>query len=243
MPESKLNVKLLTCTNDPVNVIYVSSRQCYSSDFAWDISRKPVSLQEQESFIKKIIESGHESPLEHVSFTFAVEGISRAATHQLVRHRIASYSQQSQRYVVENDFSYIVPPTIKRNPELLKEYMDFMSVAQKKYDQIIKCLNECGISGEKASQDARFVLPNAAETKIVITMNCRELIHFFGLRCCSRSQWEIFALACEMLKLVKEKLPCVFESAGAKCEKLKYCPEIKKFSCGRYPLKLHDDKK
>jgi thymidylate synthase (FAD) len=238
MPERELKVKLLSSTQNALSLIYAACRQCYSAEFAGDIYKKAKEDPEKmEKFITKIVASGHESPLEHVKFTFAIEGVSRALTHQLVRHRLASYSQQSQRYVKESNFDYIIPPTIKKDPQALKEYKDVLGRIQDGYNRLLQLLQEKGIVGEKANQDARFVLPQGSETKIVVTMNVRELIHFFSLRCCSRAQWEIKALADNMLAICKKELPAVFLNAGAKCEALKYCPEGEKFTCGRYPVK------
>ncbi len=238
MPQTKLNIKLLETSENPISLIYAACRQCYSDKFAGDIfAEKQNSLKKQEDFVKNVVASGHESPLEHVKFTFAVEGVSRALTHQLVRHRLASYSQQSQRYVKEKDFSYIIPPSIKKNPKASVEFNRLMVEIQASYDKLSKYLSESGKEGQMANQDVRFVLPQAAETKIVVTMNCRELLHFFKHRCCSRAQWEIRALANAMLKICKEKLPAVFLKGGAKCEDLGYCPEGEKFCCGKYPVK------
>jgi len=238
MPQTKLNIKLLETSENPISLIYVACRQCYSDKFAGDIfSEGKISLKKQEDFVKSVVASGHESPLEHVKFTFAIEGVSRALTHQLVRHRLASYSQQSQRYVKEKDFSYIIPPSIKNNPKALAEFSKLMTEIQASYDKLSKYLSEGGKEGQSANQDVRFVLPQAAETKIVVTMNSRELLHFFKHRCCSRAQWEIRALANAMLKICKEKLPAVFSNGGAKCEDLGYCPEGEKFCCGKYPVK------
>jgi len=240
MPETRLNVKLLERTQNAIEIIYSSCRQCYSSTFAGDIFEGAVSSQDKTKageFIKKVVQSGHESPLEHVKFTFAVEGVSRALTHQLVRHRIASYSQQSQRYVKETEFDFVIPPFFAGNAELKAKFTGMMEGIQKNYNELLEILKRSGREGESANQDARFVLPQAAETKIVVTMNCRELKHFFEHRCCTRAQWEIRALANEMLGICKKEIPEVFDSAGAKCEKLGFCPEGAKFTCGRYPAK------
>ena len=187
-------------------------------------------------FIQSMIRTGHESPLEHVSFTFSIEGLSRAASHQLVRHRIASYSQQSQRYVNEQTGTYIIPPAIAQFDDIRREYEQLMGIARKAYATIEELLKRHGIEGSKAHEDARYVLPQAVETKIVVTMNCRELLHFFRLRCCSRAQWEIRTLANQMLELCRLKLPAVFAQAGATCEMLGYCPEDERFSCGKHPV-------
>lgn len=238
MSKVTMNVKLLEMSQNPISLIYAACRQCYSEKFSGDVfSDDSISIEKQEAFVKKIVSSGHQSPLEHVKFTFAIEGVSRALTHQLVRHRIASFSQQSQRYVKEKDFDYIIPPTIEKNQEAKNEFEKLMLTIQKSYTRLLLLMGQDNISGEAANQDARFCLPQAAETKIVVTMNCRELLHFFQHRCCSRAQWEIRQLANKMLDICKEKLPAVFTGSGAKCEILEYCPEGEKFSCGRYPVK------
>ncbi len=240
MPEKKINVKLLQNTDNALAVIYAACRQCYSPLFAGEIYEDMSGAGEREKasgFIRKVVKSGHESPLEHVTFTFAVEGVSRALTHQLVRHRLASYSQQSQRYVKEDDFDFIIPPVFEEDEELKNRFLSVMSDIRKGYNDILSFLEKKGIKGERANQDARFVLPQAAETKIVVTMNCRELIHFFAHRCCARAQWEIRELAGIMLEVCKRELPEVFSGFGAKCERLGYCPEGAVFGCGRFPVK------
>ncbi len=238
MPQSKLRVELMDVTQNAISIIYAACRQCYSEKFAGDVFMDEAhDTKKEEAFIQKVASSGHESPLEHVKFTFAIEGVSRALTHQLVRHRVASYSQQSQRYVKEKDFDYIVPPSIERNNAAKEEFEKMMSVIQNSYTRLLEFMAADNLSGELANQDARFILPQAAETKIVVTMNCRELLHFFRHRCCSRAQWEIRQLANRMLDICKAKLPAIFSASGAKCVSLEYCPEGDKFSCGRYPVK------
>lgn len=237
MAEANLNVKILSMTSEPLKVIYSACRQCYSSKFAGDIFEEKISEEKMAKFVQKVVSSGHESPLEHVSFCFVIEGISRTCSHQLVRHRIASYSQQSQRYVKEEDFDYIIPPSIKKDPYLKNIFEQTMKNIQQSYNKMISYFSEKGKSGEKVNQDVRFLLPGASETKIVVTMNCRELIHFFRMRLCTRAQWEIRNLSLKMLDICKEKLPAVFSNAGAKCDWLGYCPEGEKFTCGRYPTK------
>jgi len=238
MASVKMRAELLDSTKDALEVIYAACRQCYSSDFAYNIFKKGQSNKEETAkFVKQVIASGHESPLEHVKFTFAIEGVSRALTHQLVRHRLASYSQQSQRYVKASDFGYIIPPSMENNPEMKKEFLSTMQTIQKSYDKLIKLFEQNSKKGEKANQDARFVLPQASETKIVVTMNVRELLHFFKERCCTRAQWEIRSLANKMLEICKKTLPEVFADAGEKCVSLNYCPEGQKFSCGKFPTK------
>lgn len=239
MPETKLNLSLLGKTDNAVAIIYAACRQCYSPAFAGEIFDKAVTDEDPEKtrkFIEKVVASGHESPIEHVKFTFAIEGVSRALTHQLVRHRVASYSQQSQRYVKAENFNYIIPPSFKKDDKIKDRFLSIIENIQEGYNDLLDLLKDKGKEGEAANQDARFVLPQAAETKIVVTMNCRELKHFFGHRCCSRAQWEIRAMADAMLKICREELPEVFGNAGAKCEEIKYCPEGEKFTCGKYPV-------
>lgn len=222
-----MKVRLIEHTNNPLKLIYNSARQCYSSSFTTD--NEEVSKEDMSLLVKEILASGHTSPSEHVSFTFAVEGVSRALTHQLVRHRIASYSQQSQRYVNEKEFDYIIPPSVtKHSKELEKEYTKIMKYINVKYKRLI----DLGIPKE----DARLLLPNACETKIYITMNARSLINFFADRCCKRAQWEIRAMANRMSKLCIDVLPEVFIKGGAKCFKTKTCPELERFACGMFPL-------
>ena len=230
MPEAKLKVLLLANTPNPEEVIAMAAKLCYSPSDIEGLKEK-IKAKEQKAFVEKLVSVGHMSPVEHVSFTFGVEGISRACSHQLVRHRVASYSQQSQRYVRETEFDYVIPETIKADPLLTKAFKLNMKKAQDEYNKVIKALGEQGITGENASQDARFLLPNAAETKIVVTMNARELLHFFRVRCCNRAQWEIRAMATDMLRLVKGEAPVIFKDAGPGCVKGK-CPEGK-MSCGK----------
>ena len=232
-----MEVRLLERSLNAVDLIYAACRQCYSPAFAGDICREEHNPEEQKRFISHVVSSGHLSPLEHVKFTFAIQGVSRALTHQLVRHRIASYSQQSQRYVKEEAFEYITPPSINKHPAMLQVFEEVMADIQRGYNRLLAAYREHGVEGEQANQDARFVLPQAAETKIVVTMNARELLHFFAHRCCMRAQWEIRALGNAMLKICQAELSCVFEKAGARCEELGFCPEHAKFSCGRYPVK------
>jgi thymidylate synthase (FAD) len=239
MPQKDLRVELLASTPDALALIYAAFRQCYYAGYAGDMWPRLLSgeieREKQADFVRRTLESGHDSPVEHVSFTFAIEGISRACSHQLVRHRIASYSQQSQRYVTDT-MDYILPPAIARIPEARERFEAFMAEVSSAYSDL-KAILEAHGRKQKANEDARFVLPQAAETKIVVTMNVRSLLHFFNLRCCLRAQWEVRAMADEMLRLCREALPPLFMTAGAKCEALGYCPESPKFSCGKYPTK------
>ncbi len=201
-------VQLLTHTPEPERVVAAAARLCYSASSIDDLMGREKA--EQEKLLRKILDLGHFSVLEHVSFTFGVEGISRACTHQLVRHRLASYSQQSQRYVsFDKQFDAVMPPTIADKPELATRYEALMAEIHQHYCEFL----EAGVPAE----DARFVLPNAAMSKIVISMNARELNHFFRLRCCRRAQWEIMLMAKEMLKLARQAAPALFASAGPGC--------------------------
>jgi len=231
MRKAKLKVILLTHTPDPEAAVAMAAKLCYSPSDVEDLKEK-VGRKSQKDFVERLMKMGHMSPVEHVSFTFAVEGISRACSHQLVRHRLASYSQQSQRYVSESaGFDYVIPPSIQSDRELRKAFVQFMDEAQQAYNDLICKLHEKGLKGEAANQDARFLLPNAAETKIMVTMNARELLHFFKVRCCNRAQWEIRAMAELMLKSVKKAAPVIFKKAGPGCLYAS-CPEGE-YSCGK----------
>lgn len=232
-----MKVSILAHTPNIENVIASSGRLCYSKVGVNELLQKH-SKEDNERFIKMLADMGHHSPLEHVSFTFAVEGVSRALTHQLIRHRIASYSQQSQRYVnLDKTFEYITPSEILNDDELNYGFNHIMSVLHNAYMVIsgnlkVKYLEKGMTEKEatkKAIEDARYILPNACETKIVFTMNVRTLLHFFEKRCCSRAQWEIRNLANEMLRQCKEISPILFSSAGSTCKK-GYCTEGK-MSC------------
>lgn len=240
MPVSPLSVELLASTPNALSLIYAAFRQCYHAGFVADMWPRlvegAVDREVQADFVRKVLESGHDSPIEHASFTFAVAGISRACSHQIVRHRLASYSQQSQRYVDGSSMDYVLPPAIAKIPEARERFEAFMDEVGNAYRDLKGILEAHGRK-DKAKEDARFVLPQAAETRIVITMNCRALLHFFHLRCCLRAQWEIRALAEAMLALCKAELPAIFATAGAKCESLGYCPEAPRFACGRYPTR------
>ena len=214
-------VKLITHTPEPEKVIASAAKLCYSSSDIGSLMNG-LTTEKVETFIKKLTDLGHQSPLEHCTFTFGIEDVSRALSHQLVRHRIASYSQKSQRYVKEGQFEYIIPPKIIENRADKNVYEDFMRYAQETYDYFIRN----GIPAE----DARFVLPNACETKIIVTMNIRSLLHFFDERCCNRAQWEIRQMADMMLDICKEVAPNVFAKAGASCVRGK-CKEGK-MCCG-----------
>lgn len=231
MPEASLKVILLRHTPNPEETIALAAKLCYSPSDIEALKGK-IEAKDQQAFVERLMKMGHHSPIEHASFTFAIEGISRACSHQLVRHRLASYSQQSQRYVSEAaGFDYVIPPSIKDDPELAAAFGRCMDQAQEAYRVMVAELNKRGITGEAANQDARFVLPNAAETKIIVTMNARELLHFFRQRCCMRAQWEIRAMADEMLKLAQAVAPVIFGLAGPGCL-AGQCPEGE-YSCGK----------
>lgn len=222
-------VKLLASTPNAANVVAAAAKLCYSPSGAADIL-KGLDSKKTESFLKMLNESGHMSPFEHVSYTFAIEGISRVATHQLVRHRVASYSQQSQRYVEMNIPSCIVPPAIKDNSVALE-------IFQKQIDSTWECYKKLVATGI-TKEDARFILPHGAETRIVVTMNARELHHFFSLRLCKRSQWEIRELARQMFILVREVSPKLFVKGGPSCITDGSCGEV--HSCGNPYLSLEN---
>ncbi len=239
MPSVTPKVVLLTHTPEPIATIYASFRQCYHAGFVGDMWEKLLSgeipKEKQAAFISSLIESGHTSPIEHVSFTFAISGVSRALTHQLVRHRLASYSQQSQRYVDGSSFDYVIPPSIANDPPALEKFTKLMEHIAENYKELNSML---ALGGRAASsiEDARFILPQAAATRIVVTMNCRVLLNFFEHRCCFRAQWEIREVAHMMLNTCRKVLPAIFDPVGAKCERLKYCPEGEKYTCGLYPV-------
>lgn len=229
MPEKNLHVELIAHTPLPEQVCALGAKLCYAkADVA--ALREKISAQDQSAFLEKIMESGHLSVLEHATFTFAVEGVSRVLLAQLTRHRIASFSVQSQRYVsLAQTFSYIIPPAIKAlGEEAVARYQAQMDQMQAWY---VEWQQQLGAKGEKSNEDARFVLPNACETRLIVTMNVRELMHFFELRCCMRAQWEIRGLAEEMLRLCKQAAPVLFANAGPGCVRGK-CPEGDK-SCGK----------
>ncbi|MGC8935995.1 MAG: FAD-dependent thymidylate synthase [Candidatus Methanomethylicaceae archaeon] len=219
-----MKVTLLSFTPDPERVVAASARQCYSK-FSATKALRELTESDIQRLLKKVIGSGHLSVLEHASFTFAIEGISRACSHQLVRHRIASYSQQSQRYVKLDEIEFIVPDTISKNDEWMKEFCEALELCKRCYKRLL----ESGVPAE----DARYILPQATPTKIVVTMNARSLINFFELRCCLSAQWEIRRLAEEMLSLVREVAPNIFENAGPFCVTRKVCPE-KKYDCPKW---------
>lgn len=241
-----INVQLLTHTPDPQAIVACSAKLCYSST---DINSLKNSLTDEkvESFLEMLNEIGHESPIEHAVFTFGIEGVSRSLLAQITRHRMASFSVQSQRYVSENAFEFVTPPEIESIPQAKELYLKAMQQDQEQYDKLTEILTlkhtkdfiDSGkdektakrLASKKAIEDARFVLPNACTTKMICTMNARSLLNFFQHRCCMRAQWEIRELADLMLAEVKKVAPVMFKTAGPPCVKGK-CPEGK-MSCGK----------
>jgi thymidylate synthase (FAD) len=206
-----MDVRLLYHTPDPERAVAAAARLCYAPVGASELLDS-MSEEAVLKVLKTVIESGHHSALEHASYTFAVDGVSRAMTHQLVRHRLASYNQQSQRYVAFRDEpEFVVPPDVATDAAAEERFRAAVDAAFRAYRELM----ELGIPAE----DARYLLPNATETKIVVTMNVRELLHFFELRCCNRAQWEIRALAHRMLELAEPTAPYIFMDAGAACRR------------------------
>ncbi|HPZ44315.1 MAG TPA: FAD-dependent thymidylate synthase [Bacillota bacterium] len=252
MGAKKMSVTLLRYTPDPQEIVAMGAKLCYSGADIESL-KYGIESRDQAPFLERLLDLGHLSPIEHASFTFGIEGVSRSLLAQITRHRIASFSVKSQRYVParpaartagkanpaapegredtagEEVFGYIIPPRIEAlGPEAVRLFESQMRQIQTWYDEWVERL---GKNGESSYEDARFVLPNAAETKMLVTMNARELLHFFTLRCCNRAQWEIRALAREMLRLVKPVAPVIFSKAGPACLKGP-CPEGE-MSCGK----------
>jgi thymidylate synthase (FAD) len=221
-----MDVVLLYSTPDPERAVAAAARLCYAPIGAAQLL-ETMSEQTVRRVLKTIIDSGHHSALEHASYTFAIDGVSRAMTHQLVRHRLASYNQQSQRYVSFADQpDFVVPPAVAADPAAAERFGAAVDTAFAAYQELIAL----GVEAE----DARYLLPNATETKIVVTMNVRELLHFFTLRCCNRAQWEIREVAHRMLGLAEASAPYIFMDAGSACRRGP-CPEGK-LTCGTpYP--------
>lgn len=221
-----MKVTMLSHTENPEQVIAAAAKLCYSQKADISTLLSDLTPEKVEKFVQKLESLHHESPVEHVSFTFGIEGVSRALLAQITRHRVgASFSVRSQRYCSEEDFQYVVPESIKRHEKHCVRYKALMADIQNFYNKLV----ELGVPKE----DARMVLPNACHTRMVVTMNVRELWHFFNLRCCTRAQSEIRELANTMLKLCKEVSPLLFAHAGAACVK-GYCPEGS-MSCGKAP--------
>ena len=241
-----LKVYLIAHTPMPEKVVSAAAKMCYS-DAGADALLDGMTDEAADRFLHMLSELGHESPIEHASFTFAIEGVSRSLLAQITRHRIASFSVQSQRYVRKDAFEYVVPPEIAKNEEALSLYKETLDLLQQRYDRLAEILSQQrraefeaqGLSDRQVSQkaekaaieDARYVLPNACETKMIMTMNTRSLLNFFRLRCCNRAQWEIRELAWQMLALCRRAAPALFEKAGPACL-FGPCSEGK-MTCGR----------
>ena len=237
MPRSEMKVVLVRHTLSPEEVVALGARLCYSKARVDDLLER-VEAKDQKDFVHKIMSMGHDSVLEHASFTFGIEGVSRTLLAQITRHRVASFSVQSQRYVsYESGFGYIVPPKIEAlGEDAVAEFEQQMATIHQWYTDWQKKLG----TGEGGNEDARFVLPGACETRMMVTMNVRELRHFFSLRMCSRAQWEIRALAAEMHRLCMEVAPTLFENAGPGCLR-GACPEGEK-TCGKM-LQIRQERK
>ncbi len=254
-----IKVTLLAHTPNPEQTVAAAAKLCYSPSGIEDI-RDGLTEEKTASFVNMLSSIGHASPMEHASFTFGIEGISRACSHQLVRHRIASYSQQSQRYVDGNSFEYVIPPEIESDEHTLEVYSKVIDIEMKAYSEIrdalaVKYIKEfsdkeyagsdaeiisafkaddkskCSAFIKKANEDARYILPNACTTKIVCTFNARSLENFFAHRCCNRAQWEIREVAFQMLRLVKPIAPHIFAKSGPSCMRGN-CPEGN-MTCGK----------
>ena len=223
---------MIAHTNDPEKTVAAAAKLCYS-DAHIETLLDGLSPEKTAAFLQKLSDLGHASPIEHASFTFGIEGVSRTFLAQVTRHRIASFSVQSQRYVRLEDFRYVIPPEIEAIPQAKAQFIESMNADAQKYLELVQTLEQAhterlmaeGLdekaarakASKQANEDARFVLPNACETKMVMTMNCRSLLNFFNLRCCNRAQWEIRAVADEMLRLVLPLAPHIFAAAGPRC--------------------------
>lgn len=220
-----MKVTLLSHTKDPEQVVAAAIRQCYASVGPRELKKK-IDKETRERLIKQVLSSGHTSTLEHASFTFGVEGVSRITEIQLVRHRAGTaYSIQSGRYVKRGDAKFVIPTAVKNNPAIYKKYSKILNEVQNLYNEMI----DAGIKAE----DARYLQPQSLQTKIVVTFNARALLHFLELRCCRRAQWEVQAMANLMLHEVKKIAPTIFSNAGPTCITQKICWEGK-MSCGLY---------
>ncbi len=242
-----IKVELITYTPDADKLVAAAAKLCYAKS---DISTLLENLtpEKTESFLDLLSSLGHQSPIEHASFTFGIEGVSRACLAQITRHRIASFSVQSQRYVNKSQFEYVIPPHISAIPEALDEFLAAMEEDARHYNSLHKILSdahykELVASGmneknakkaaeKKANEDARFVLPNACDTRMIVTMNTRSLYNFFALRCCDRAQWEIRDVARQMLLLCKNASPLLFKKAGPPCVSKGRCSEGS-YTCGK----------
>ena len=227
-----MNVKLITHTPEPEKIAAAAAKLCYSSAADIDTILDNLTQEKSEEFIRHLMSMGHSSPLEHISFTFGIEGVSRVLLAELTRHRIASYSVRSMRYVSESEFGYVTPNTIK-NKHLDEEYTALVESCRQLYNKMV----DAGVPKE----DARMILPNSTHTRIIFTMNLRSLLNFLSLRECTRAQWEIRTMANKIADICKKEFPALFSTAGASCVNKGYCPEGDK-SCGIAPTmeQLHE---
>ena len=241
-----MHVTLLAYTPTPEQTVAMAAKLCYSSKSIGAL-RDGLTEEKTNDFLDMLSDMGHESPIEHASFTFGIEGVSRSLLAQITRHRIASFSVKSQRYVHEGAFAYVTPPAVAEDAETRALFQEAMEAAQRYYDRLSErlaarhaaALTARGVPEKQAlrqaeklaNEDARFVLPNACDTQLVVTMNARSLLNFFSLRCCNRAQWEIRAVADEMLRLCRSAAPHLFAKAGPPCLRGD-CPEGG-MSCGK----------
>ena len=241
-----MNVELLQHTPEPEKIIAAAAKLCYSSS-GIDGILEGLDEEKTAKFLNRLMSMGHESPIEHITFTFGIEGVSRSLLAQFTRHRLASYSVKSQRYVKEGQFEFITPPEIEKIPQAKAAFLKAMDDDVKAYNELADILyakhyadmiadgmdekSAKNAAEKKAIEDARYVLPNACETKMIATLNARSLMNFFHHRCCERAQWEIRDMACQMLALVKEVAPTLFAKAGPRCVNGP-CPEGA-MSCGK----------
>ena len=241
-----MTVRLIAHTPEPEKVVAAAAKLCYSDAHITDLL-DGLDEEKTAKFLTMLSDLGHASPIEHASFTFGIEGVSRTLLAQITRHRIASFSVQSQRYVRLDDFRYVVPPEIEAIPEAKAAFLASMEEDARRYLDLAHKLEEGHTArlmakgmpekqarakaSKQANEDARFVLPNACETKMVVTMNARSLQNFFHLRCCSRAQWEIRELAEKMFGLVYPVAPHIFAKSGPACVSGP-CPEGK-MCCGK----------
>lgn len=223
-----INVTLISKTENPELTVYKAARNCTTGLPISELM--PNDEASRDELIRRVMARGHMSVLENASFTFGIEGVSRALSHQLVRHRVATFGQCSQRYTTFGGKEFTTPPSIALNNNAMLRYLNTLDEIRRCYED----LQDMGIPKE----DARYILPNAAQTKLVMTMNARELRHFFNLRCCEKAQWEIRFLAERILELCMKTAPVLFASAGASCEEFGTCPEGAN-TCGRHKFRQH----
>ncbi len=240
-----MQVNLISHTPNPESVVAAAARLCYSNTPVAQLMEQ-MSDAESKRLVRMLADIGHESPMEHAVFTFTIEGVSRTMMAQITRHRMATFSVQSQRYVQLNNFEYITPPEIASDETSQQLFERAMQKQAEIYEELAQdlaktheeTLIKSGVDEKTAHtkaqkmaiEDARFVLPNACATRMMVSMNARSLMNFFALRCCNRAQWEIREVAQEMLRLAYGVAPALFEHAGPACVSGK-CTEGK-MSCG-----------